>query len=86
MVVDRPGRLLPADWYPGTLLLLGVLAATAIGAPASFRGLPKAALIALGALAAFTAWSFFSISWADAPGPAWDAANRALLYLTCSRC
>jgi hypothetical protein len=22
-----------------------------------------------------------SISWADAPGPAWDAANRALLYL-----
>ena len=29
----------------------------------------------------FTAWSFLSISWADAPGPAWDAANRALLYL-----
>jgi len=67
--------------YPGTLLLLGVLVATAIGAPASFRGLPRSAQLALGALALFTAWSFVSISWADAPGPAWDAANRALLYL-----
>jgi tetratricopeptide (TPR) repeat protein len=75
------GGYFQRTWYPGTLLLLGGLAATAIGAPASFRGLPKAALVALCALAGFTAWSFFSISWADAPGPAWDAANRALLYL-----
>jgi tetratricopeptide (TPR) repeat protein len=75
------GGYFQRTWYPGTILLLGVLAATAIGAPASFRGLPKTGLVALGALAAFTAWSFLSITWADAPGPAWDAANRALLYL-----
>jgi hypothetical protein len=75
------GGYFQRSWYPGTLLLLGVLAATAIGAPNSFLGLPRTAQVALGALAAFTAWSFFSISWADAPGPAWDAANRALLYL-----
>jgi tetratricopeptide (TPR) repeat protein len=75
------GGYFQRTWYPGTLLLLGVLAATAYGALDSFRGLPRAALVALGALAAFVAWSFFSISWADAPGPAWDAANRALLYL-----
>src|SRR6476646_1748172 len=53
----------------------------AIGVPRSCRGLSRPAQIALGGLAAFTAWSFVSISWADAPGPAWDAANRALLYL-----
>ena len=75
------GGYFQKTFYPGTVLVLGVLVATAIGAPASFRGLPRMALVALGALAAFTAWSFLSISWADAPGPAWDAANRTLLYL-----
>src|SRR4051795_3111402 len=75
------GGYFQKTWYPGTVLLLGVLVATAAGAPDSFRGLPRAGQVALGALAAFTAWSFLSISWADAPGPAWDAANRALLYL-----
>src|SRR4051794_22097748 len=75
------GGYFQRTWYPGTLLLLGLLAAAAIGAPDSFRGLSRPGQIALGALAAFTAWSFFSISWADAPGPAWDAANRSLLYL-----
>src|SRR3954453_21694577 len=76
------GGYFQKTFYPGTLLLLGVLVATAAGAPASFGGPPRPAQVALGALAAFTAWSFLSISWADAPGPAWDAANRTLLYLT----
>ena len=62
------GGYFQKTFYPGTVLVLGVLVATAIGAPASFRGLPRMALVALGALAAFTAWSFLSISWADAPG------------------
>src|SRR5215218_10070225 len=75
------GGYFQKTFYPGTVLLLGVLVATAAGAPQSFRGLARPAQVALGALAAFTAWSFFSISWADAPGPAWDAANRSLLYL-----
>src|SRR3954469_5985688 len=75
------GGYFQKTFYPGTILVLGVLVATAIGAPETFRGLARPAQVALGALAAFTAWSFFSISWADAPGPAWDAANRSLLYL-----
>src|SRR6478735_9954584 len=75
------GGYFQKTFYPGTVLVLGVLVATAIGAPASFRGLPRIALVALGALATFTAWSYLSITWADAPGPAWDAANRTLLYL-----
>src|SRR4051794_702610 len=75
------GGYFQKTFYPGTILVLGVLVATAIGAPETFRGLARPAQVALGALALFTAWSFLSISWADAPGPAWDAANRALLYL-----
>ena len=38
-------------------------------------------MLALAALAAFTVWSFLSITWADARGDAWDGANRTLLYL-----
>src|SRR3954453_4621905 len=44
------GGYFQKTWYPGTVLLLGLLAATAIGAPASFRGLPRAGQAALGAL------------------------------------
>ena len=36
----------------------------------------------MAALAAFAAWCFVSLLWADARGDAWDAANRALLYAT----
>jgi O-antigen ligase len=75
------GGYFQKTFYPGTLLLLGILVATAVGAPGSFRGLPRAAQAGLVAMALFTAWSYLSIAWADAPGPAWDAANRALLYL-----
>src|SRR4051794_1556224 len=75
------GGYFQKTFYPGTVLLLGVLIATAIGTPQSFRGLSRFGQVALGALALFVAWSFLSITWADAPGPAWDAANRALLYL-----
>src|SRR5215217_7418678 len=32
-------------------------------------------------LAAYTAWSYLSIAWADQPGPAWDGANRTAMYL-----
>ena len=75
------GGYFQKTFYPGTVLLLGVLVATAIGTPQSFCGLSRFGQVALGALALFVAWSYLSITWADAPGPAWDAANRALLYL-----
>jgi tetratricopeptide (TPR) repeat protein len=69
------------DWYPGTLLLLGLLAATAGALRPRAQDLPRPVLVATALLAAFTAWSFLSIAWADARGDAWDGANRTLLYL-----
>ena len=38
-------------------------------------------LIAIGLLAAFVAWSFASIAWAEVQGTALDGANRSLVYL-----
>jgi hypothetical protein len=74
------GGYAPGAWYPGALLLLVALAASV--RLRMVRGLPRPARLALAALAAFTAWSFCSIAWADARGDAWDGANRTLLYLT----
>jgi tetratricopeptide (TPR) repeat protein len=42
---------------------------------------PRPARWALCTLALFTAWSFLSITWAGARGDAWEAADRALIYL-----
>src|SRR5262249_21902297 len=56
------GGYFQRTFYPGTVLVLGILVATAIGAADSFRGLRRPAQVALGALATFTAWTFLSIS------------------------
>jgi O-Antigen ligase len=74
------GGFAPGVWYPGALLFL--VALCAVARPADLRRLAPRARWALVMLAAFTAWSFLSIAWADAPGDAWDGANRTLLYLT----
>jgi O-Antigen ligase len=68
----------PTTWYPTALLLLGLLAALAFAVPP--RRLPGSVVAALVLLAAFAAWSFLSIAWADQPGAAWDGANRTLAY------
>jgi tetratricopeptide (TPR) repeat protein len=68
-------------WYPGAVGLVLVLAVLAAGLRPSLAALPRVTLIALAALALFTAWSFASIAWADARGVAWEGANRTLLYL-----
>ena len=67
-------------WYAAGLFLLALLAVTvvAIGRP---RGVPRPVTAALGLFAAYTAWSYVSIAWADQPGPAWDGANRTAMYL-----
>src|SRR4030088_329052 len=45
------------------------------------REVPTPVRVALGCLAAYTAFSFLSIVWAGVPGDAWEGANRTLLYL-----
>ena len=74
------GGYAPGAWYPGALLVLAALAVCV--RPAAYRQLSRPARWALAAFAGFTVWSFCSIAWADAPGDAWDGANRTLLYLT----
>lgn len=72
---------LTADWYPGALFLVALLAVTAGAVPIRLADVPRPVLLALGFLAAFTAWSFLTLLWADDGGEAWDGANRTLLYL-----
>lgn len=77
--IDEGGAA-PSAWYPGALaFLVGLLV---VARPGALRRLAPPARWALLALAAFTAWSFLSIAWAQVPGDAWDGANRTLLYLT----
>lgn len=73
------GGTAPGSWYPGALLFLAAFAPVAYAIEP--RRVSRPAVLALAALVAFTAWSFLSITWADARGDAWDGANRTLLYL-----
>jgi O-antigen ligase len=66
---------------PGALMLLGLLLATAIAYRRRLRHLPRLTLLALALFAAFTLWSYVSITWADVKDIAWEGANRTLLYL-----
>lgn len=72
---------LTKDWYPGALFLVALLAVIAGAVPLRMAAVPRPVLVALGFLAAYTAWSFLSLLWADDGGEAWDGANRTLLYL-----
>ncbi len=68
----------PTTWYTGGLFLVALAAVAFLvyGAAA----LSRAAVVALGCLGAFAAWSLLSIAWAADKGIAWDGANRTLLY------
>jgi len=68
-------------WAPGGLVLLGLLVVTLVVVPPSFALMPRALLVALACLAAFTVLSFLSITWAGVRADAWEGANRTLLYL-----
>jgi tetratricopeptide (TPR) repeat protein len=68
-------------WAPGGIVLLGLLG-VAIGAiPLRWRDVPGAVRAATLLLAAFTAWSYATIAWADDGGAALEGANRTLVYL-----
>lgn len=71
----RPGL----GWYPAGLGLMALLAIAAI--TVSPRRVPRSVVVAGGLLAGFVAWSFLSITWAEAGSVAWDGANRAAIYL-----
>ncbi|WP_027007766.1 O-antigen ligase family protein [Conexibacter woesei] len=68
-------------WAPGGILVVALLALAVFGLPWSWRGLGAPVRIAALGLAAFTAWSFLSIAWADDQGIALEGADRTLLYL-----
>ncbi|HEY6759477.1 MAG TPA: O-antigen ligase family protein [Baekduia sp.] len=68
-------------WAPGAIVLLALLAAALFGLPLNWRAQPVAVRAAVLLLAAFTAWSYLSITWADDQGVALEGANRTLLYL-----
>lgn len=70
----------PTVWYGGALFLLGLLAATFVAAGPP-RSAPRAIVVALALLAAYTLWSYLSIAWSAQKGAALDGANRTALYL-----
>ena len=75
------GGVTPTVWGligVGLALLLGL--ALALPAPI---GLGRLRTASLAALAAFVAWSFLSLLWADVPGDAWEGADKTLLYAAC---
>jgi tetratricopeptide (TPR) repeat protein len=80
-IVPLDGGFAATTWYPTALLVLGVLLAGAAGVGSRFLGPPRSSWLAVGTFAAFTAWNYASIAWAEARGDAWDGANRTLLYL-----
>jgi O-antigen ligase len=73
------GGFPPTVWYPAALFVLVLLAVNVMAArPALPRS--KLVLVGLAAYALFTVVAFASVTWADAPGDAWQAADRVLLY------
>lgn len=68
-------------WAPGGLILLALLAIAVGASGLSIKAIPSPVRLAIGGLAAYTAFSFLSILWAKAPGEAWEGADRTLLYL-----
>src|SRR4249919_1562446 len=61
----------PLVWLPGGLFALGLLAVEILARPAVLDGVPRSTSVAIALFAAFTAWTFLSIAWADVRGIAW---------------
>jgi hypothetical protein len=70
----------PTSWMPAGLFLIALTAVTAIalGPP---RGVRRATFAALALFAAYAAWTFLSIAWADQQAIAWEGANRTAVYV-----
>jgi O-antigen ligase len=77
---DQAGYPL-THWAPGAMIVLALLVIAAVALRGSRSRPPTPVLIAVAALAAYTAFSFLSISWARSQGDALEGADRTLLYL-----
>ena len=69
------------SWAPGAIGVVALLSAALWVIPNSWADVPVAVRVAAGLLCGYAAWSYLSITWAEAKGDAWDGANRTLLYL-----
>ena len=77
----RNGGFDASTWYWGALVLLATFTAVFVGVFRGHLSLSRASAIAVGLFAAYVAWSYLSMTWAQYPGIALDGSNRALLYL-----
>jgi len=73
------GGFFPEEWYPGTLFLVALLVVGLLALPSGGRPTTPV-LVAVGTLAAYAAWSYLTIAWADQRSDAWDGSNRTALY------
>ncbi len=74
------GGFSPTQWGSfgtGLVLLLGV---ALVAAPPRAALWERRRVAMIAAMAAFTAWNFLSLIWADFPGDAWAGADKTLLY------
>jgi tetratricopeptide (TPR) repeat protein len=74
------GGFVTSTWLPAGLGFLALAALVAVVAPPGRAERSAVWDVALGLFAAFVAWNFLSLLWADSRGAAWEGANRALLY------
>ena len=70
-----------STWYWGALVLLATFAGVFAGVQRGHLRLSRPSAIALGCFAAYVAWSYLSMTWAQYPGLALEGSNRALMYL-----
>jgi hypothetical protein len=70
-----------STWYWGALVALATFVAVFVGVLRGHLRLSRASAIAVSLFAAYVAWSYLSMTWAQYPGLALDGSNRALLYL-----
>src|SRR4051794_36099827 len=71
LVLAQGGGYFVTDWYPGGLVLLGLLAVTLVALRSETQP-SRIVLVAVGLLTMYALWSFLSISWSDQQGLAWD--------------
>ncbi|MBA2347891.1 MAG: hypothetical protein H0V81_06295, partial [Solirubrobacterales bacterium] len=76
------GGYQPVDWQPGAVLAL-LLAALVVCTPTLrvARRPTRRGLVALGAFALYTAWSYASVGWAGSTGTALEGSHRCALLL-----